>query len=164
MTQKAGFSAAIAARIFSSWISASTRTFAPLKPSLRERNAICEPLSSPVTYSTFICADKASTACSNKVLLPMPGSPPISTTAPSTMPPPSTRSSSSCPVGVRAISAASISLSVATGWLRARAWKRVLRVAGPAGSAIVSSSVFQALQCGHLPSHLALVPPHSLQV
>jgi hypothetical protein len=24
--------------------------------------------------------------------------------------------------------------------------------------------VFQALQCGHLPSHLGLVPPHSLQV
>jgi len=31
-------------------------------------------------------------------------------------------------------------------------------------SATDSISVFQALQCGHLPSHLGLVPPHSLQV
>jgi hypothetical protein len=31
-------------------------------------------------------------------------------------------------------------------------------------SAADSISVFQALQCGHLPSHLGLVPPHSVQV
>ena len=39
----------------------------------------------------------------------MPGSPPMSTTPPSTMPPPSTRSSSPMPVGVRSTSLASIS-------------------------------------------------------
>jgi hypothetical protein len=27
----------------------------------------------------------------------------------------------------------------------------------------VSSSVFQALQCGHLPNHFGLLPPHSEQ-
>ena len=86
----------------------------------------------------------------------------MSTTPPATMPPPSTRSSSSWPVGVRSTSAASISLSVATGWLRARAWKRFLP-APAAASATDSSSVFQALQCGHWPSHLGLVPPHSRQ-
>jgi hypothetical protein len=31
-------------------------------------------------------------------------------------------------------------------------------------SAADSISVFQALQCGHLPSHLGLLPPHSVQV
>jgi hypothetical protein len=34
----------------------------------------------------------------------------------------------------------------------------------PAGSATVSIRLFQARQCGHWPSHLALVPPHSLQL
>jgi len=122
-TQNCGASASTVARIFSSWISAATRTRVPASPSRRARSATCAGLSSPVTYSTFICDDSASSACSSSVLLPMPGSPPISTTAPSTMPPPSTRSSSSCPVGVRATSAASTSLSVATGWaLPASAW------------------------------------------
>ena len=31
-------------------------------------------------------------------------------------------------------------------------------------SATVSSSVFQALQCGHWPNHFGLVPPQSRQV
>jgi len=93
----------------------------------------------------------------------MPGSPPISVTPPATMPPPSTRSSSSWPVGVRVTSAASISLSVATSWLRASAWKR-LRAEPGGGSAKPSSSVFQARQCGHWPSHFGLVPPQSRQV
>ena len=76
------------------------------------------------------------------------------------MPPPSTRSSSSTPVGVRSTSVASISASVATGADLASDWKRFFCGA----SATPSSSVFQAAQLGHLPSHLALVPPHSLQV
>ena len=53
---------------------------------------------------------------------------------------------------------------VTTAWLRARAWKRVLRVAAPGASATVSSSVFQALQWGHWPSHWALLPPQSRQL
>jgi len=65
-------------------------------------------------------------------------------------------------VGVRATSRASISDRVATGWLRASAWKR-LRT-GPAASAAVSSSVFQAAQCGQRPSHFGLVPPQAEQV
>ena len=48
-TQKAGDSASSVARIFSSWISASTRTRAPVSPSRRARSATCAPLSSPVT-------------------------------------------------------------------------------------------------------------------
>ena len=34
----------------------------------------------------------------------------------------------------------------------------------PEGFVPVSSSEFQAQQCGHLPSHFALVPPHARQV
>ena len=79
------------------------------------------------------------------------------------MPPPSTRSSSSWPVGVRSTSVAAISDSVATGWLLASAWKRLLRVFA-CGSASPSSSEFQAPQAGHLPSHFGLVAPHSRQV
>ena len=30
-------------------------------------------------------------------------------------------------------------------------------------NAMVSTSVFQAVQCGHWPCHLLLVPPHSVQ-
>jgi len=49
MTQKAGASASSVATIFSSWISASTRTFCPPRPSRRARSATCAALSSPVT-------------------------------------------------------------------------------------------------------------------
>ena len=44
-----------------------------------------------------------SRACSRRVLLPTPGSPPTSTTDPATRPPPSTRLSSSRPVSMRAV-------------------------------------------------------------
>jgi hypothetical protein len=36
------------------------------------------------------------------------------------------------------------------------------RVAG--GVAIVSTSVFHALQCGHWPCHFGAWPPHSVQL
>jgi hypothetical protein len=93
----------------------------------------------------------------------MPGSPPISTTPPSTMPPPSTRSSSSMPVGVRCTSAASMSASTATSAVFASAAKR-LRPGAAAASGAVSTRVFQASQWGHLPSQRGVVPPHSVQV
>ena len=78
------------------------------------------------------------------------------------MPPPSTRSSSSRPVGVRAMSVAAMSPSRVISAVFASDANR-LRT-GETGSATDSTSVFQAPQCGHLPSHLALVPPQSLQV
>jgi len=165
ITQKDGFSASIVAMMFSNWISACTRTCEPSRPSRCARSATWAPLSSPVTYSTGIWRDRASSACSSKVDLPMPGSPPISTTPPETMPPPSTRSSSSSPVGVRATSAASICASVVTGCAAFRPRESAcIRFLLAAGSARVSSRVFQALHWGHLPSHLGLTPPHSLQV
>ena len=78
------------------------------------------------------------------------------------MPPPSTRSSSSWPVGVRAMLVASMSPSAITVAVLASDANRFL--VGVLLSATDSISVFQALQAGHLPSHLGLVPPHSVQV
>ena len=49
ITQNFGRSVSIAARIRSSWISASTRTGASRRPSRRARSATCAPDSSPVT-------------------------------------------------------------------------------------------------------------------
>jgi hypothetical protein len=75
----------------------------------------------------------------------MPGSPPSSTTPPDTSPPPRTRSNSSIPVGVRALSRVSTLASVRTALgAPASAWKRDDGVA-----AIVSTSVFQTPQFGH---------------
>ena len=54
------------------------------------RNFICCSDSSPVTYKTLgPCNDSAT--CSNNVDLPIPGSPPMSTKLPGTIPPPNTR-------------------------------------------------------------------------
>ena len=47
---------------------------------------------------------KCAAACSSSVDLPMPGSPPSSTSDPGTMPPPSTRSNSSIPAGDASVS------------------------------------------------------------
>jgi hypothetical protein len=44
----------------------------------------------------------------------------------------------------------------------ARGAKRFL--AAPSGADTASTKVFQASQCGHLPNHLGLVPPHSVQL
>ena len=59
--------------------------------------------SSAATYSTRppFRAPRAWAVCSIRVDLPMPGSPPTSTTMPATRPPPKTRSSSGRPVGRR---------------------------------------------------------------
>ena len=92
----------------------------------------------------------------------MPGSPPINTTPPSTMPPPNTRSNSSWPVGVRAMSVAAMSPSVATSAALASDVKRFFTADG--FWATDSIKVFHAPQAGHLPSHLELTPPQSLQV
>ncbi|MCY1546002.1 hypothetical protein D9M68_819770 [compost metagenome] len=49
ITAMAGLVWSSVARIFSSWISASTLTCEPSSPSRRERSATWAPLSSPVT-------------------------------------------------------------------------------------------------------------------
>ena len=162
ITATVGFCSDTAAWIASSRISANRLTLPVARPSRRARSATCSADSSPVTYSTEVVSDRDASACSSSVDLPMPGSPPISTTAPATRPPPSTRSNSSRPVGWRGVSRASISDRLRTGLLLASGAYRWAAADG-ADDSTVSSSVFQALQCGHLPCHFAVVPPHSAQ-
>jgi hypothetical protein len=68
------------------------------------------------------------------------------------------------PVGVRSTSLASIWLRMASSALGARPLapllSRFLPVLGV--STTLSTRLFQALQCGHLPSQRGVVPPHSL--
>src|SRR5204863_255395 len=72
------------------------------------------------------------------------------------------RSNSSMPVEKRGTSAASISDSLRTTADVASGWKR--RAADEPESATVSTSVFQALHCGHWPAQRGVVPPHSVHV
>ena len=166
ITTTAGCSLSTVASTFSSCVSASTCTCDLSSPKRRERKATWAPDSSPVTYKVFQpLRCKPSIACNSKVDLPMPGSPPIKTTPPWTMPPPKTRSSSSWPVGVRGTSDASMSDKVATSAAGTNAAIPAYRfLTGPPDSTAPSMRVFHALQLGHLPSHLGLVPPHSVQV
>ena len=53
-------------------------------------NLICCSDSSPVTYKTRVWVKERAT-CNNSVDFPMPGSPPIKTKDPGTIPPPNTR-------------------------------------------------------------------------
>src|SRR3990167_912553 len=103
--------------------------------------------------------------CSRMVDLPMPGSPPISTTEPSTRPPPSTRSSSAEPDATRGTSTSATSAMVVT--LRASPAQPVLAPLPARGpmprSGLNSVSVFQAPQSVHCPAHLANTLPQSLQ-
>jgi hypothetical protein len=80
-------------------------------------------------------------------------------TDPAAMPPPSTRSSSSCPLPSR-VSAAASSLSRVRGATRGRDAPLVLERAGAARC----SSEFHAEQCGHCPCHLSVSPAHSEQM
>src|SRR5690606_28724842 len=92
----------------------------------------------------------------------MPGSPPRRMTAPSTSPPPSTRSSSPKPVVKR--SSASVGTWCRLCTPRSPAYCPRTSV-GPraAGVWTVSCSVFQAPQSGHWPAHLGLTAPHAVQ-
>ena len=80
----------------------------PCRPSRSPRSLICRSDSSPETYSTVCwCRPSRCATWRSRVLLPMPGSPPMRTIDPGTMPPPSTRSNSSIPELIRSASEAS---------------------------------------------------------
>ena len=83
----------------------SKKSESPRTPNLSARNFICDALSSPAIYKIFLprlanCPE----ICSNKVDLPIPGSPPINTMEPGTIPPPRTRLNSSLSVLMRGVS------------------------------------------------------------
>ncbi len=106
ITTTSGASLRKVGKIASRRISAKKRTREGSTASREARKAICCGDSSPETYNTRRRSPTADKACSNKVDLPIPGSPPMRITAPRTSPPPSTRSSSSMPLGSRGTSSA----------------------------------------------------------
>ena len=94
---RSGFSRSMSSSSASTRVSEAMSISPAFTCSRRARMATWPRLSSPVTYSTFTRPVSAPHTCSSSVLLPAPGSPPISTTEPGTRPPPSTRSSSPLP-------------------------------------------------------------------
>jgi len=116
--------------------------------------------SSPETYNT-VCFPASSIAiCSVRVLLPMPGSPPIKTTEPGTIPPPNTRANSSIGSGRRSSGRLSISESECT--LEEPVSPRVAR-ADFSGSASTISSIIesQLSQPGQRPKARELTFPQT---
>ena len=109
------------------------------------------------------CA-KCAAACSSSVDLPMPGSPPISTSDPGTTPPPSTRSNSSMPVVRRGRRRRCRCLRTAAARRRPRGVPRpALAAAAPApavgGTARSSTSEFHASHSGAAPQPLRRLRP-----
>src|SRR6201997_1397364 len=101
-------------------------------------------------------------ACVNSVDLPMPGSPPTSSTEPLTKPPPVTRSSSAIPEGRRG---ASTLFPVRLSSVNSRPL-RLLRIeTGIEVAPVVSSSasVFHSPQDSHLPCQRLYAAPQFWQ-
>jgi hypothetical protein len=97
------------------------------------------------------------------VLLPIPGSPPMSTIEPGTMPPPSTRSNSPMPDGTRAASltsTASHGTAPAPGSSASVAWRALPPEATSWRS---STKLFHSPQSGQRPSHFELSNPQAWQ-
>gem|GEM_PF-2737910 len=117
-------------------------------------------LSSPVTYRVRRSA-QCSGICSDSVDLPMPGSPPISTSDPGTMPPPRILSTSPLCSEMRDSPEAEMSRSC-TGRRRSPAGA----AAGAPGFRLsrgCSTIVFHSPQAGQRPIHLGLSLPHEVQ-
>src|SRR6267378_219158 len=116
--------------------------------------------SSPETYSVETPWRSSLAAhCISSVDLPIPGSPPTSTTEPGTIPPPSTKSNSARPVFQRASADCFRSVRRIGGWpvgtpLTAEALNR------PSAS---STRLFHAPQLSQRPPHLGWSAPHSVQ-
>ncbi len=121
----------------------------------------CLALSSPVTYRVRSSGQWRG-ICRERVDLPIPGSPPISTSEPSTRPPPRMRSTSLLFSDMRfstdeLISASGIGLCPEPGTV----------ISAPAlffpVATVSSTIVFHSPHAGQRPIHLGLSFPHSLQ-
>src|SRR5712671_137985 len=120
------------------------------------RIRICCADSSPEAYRTLMEADSRAATSSMSVDLPTPGSPPKSIKAPGTTPPPSTRSNSAIPVGMRGVSGELIS-SKGTG--------EESQDLGESAEAAMRSSTkeFHSWQEGQRPIHLGELWPQCWQ-
>ena len=147
----------------SSAVSDSTKRLPPVTPSRWARSFNCRTDSSPETYSTRFFLHRLPQIWSMRVDLPTPGAPPTRTREPFTAPPPSTRSSSPMPVPKRISSVVSMSVRAAafTEWNARPAPED--RPDLVLGAASCSTMVFHAPQAMHLPAHLGVSLPHSVQ-
>src|SRR5258708_5439377 len=116
--------------------------------------------SSPETYSVETpWLSSLAAHCISSVDLPIPGSPPTSTTEPGTIPPPSTKSNSARPVFHRPTAPPATSDRRMGGWPDG-----ALRSADPPIRPTASStSAFHAPHASHFPPHFGWSAPHSVQ-
>ena len=129
-------------------VSASTCKLSPDKPSRRARWLTWRRDSSPVAYRTAIPPSNLLLICCSSVDLPTPGSPPSSTTAPGTSPPPKTLSNSPKPVATRSTGSSCSSASPCASAPPPALWVAL--------EICVAESVFQDEHSGHCPAHLTL--------
>ena len=125
-----------------------------------QRIFTCEHDSSAETYKTFCVRERCAETSVKRVLLPMPGSPPMSTSEPGTMPPPSTLSSSAMPEDTRSNFSSRTSFK-GTGRAESAERSRLGSFLAAGISAISSTKVPNFPHCGHLPSHCGVCAPHS---
>ena len=166
-TTSLGCVCSMCAEMLSRCVSASTRMFGeidaqPLGAQLDLRGRL---LAGDVedTAARAVGQRRRSTPGCSSVLLPMPGSPLISTTEPGTMPPPSTRLNSPMRHGDALVA---VGGDVGQGMRAAAAGgDEPRRRARPgAGSwTTVSTSVFHSPQSGHLPCHFGCALPQTWQ-
>ncbi len=146
--------------MLSSEVSQATKRLSEPRPRRSARILSCVALSSPDAYR-MVFVFMASRFWSTRVDLPTPGSPPMSTMAPGTSPPPSTRLSSPEGSLMRGCSSARISLRATASALRPATGDGERRGADAATRS--STSVFHAPHDGQRPAHLGESAPHSLQ-
>src|SRR2546426_6039428 len=145
--------------IASSRVSPSPRTAPASTVNRSARSRIWSGDSSPDTYSagTPACSSRAA-HCSRSVDLPIPGSPPTSTTEPGTMPPPRTKSNSPRPVRQRSLPTVG----------RLESWTGTAVSFQPSNRSTFfptgsSTSEFHAPQLSQRPPHFGWSAPHSVQ-
>ena len=150
-TSDKSFSASKDAAMSRTLMAAANSSGASARSSRRARSRTWSMLSSPLIYMTRLPARASvAAACSISVLLPMPGSPPTSTTLAGTSPPPSTRSSSAMPVSARGGGVA-----LPCNPTKATRLPAPARPAGPGRASLVSSTmVFHSPHASQRPAHL----------
>ena len=101
-------------------------------------------------------------ACSSRVDLPTPGSPPSTVTDPATSPPPSTRSSSGSPVGTGSVASPTAS-AIGMGTDRGASEGNPPTERADSDATGSSDSVPEDSHAEHHPVHFGASAPHSEQ-
>ncbi len=157
ITTSGGCATSSVAMMSRRFIAAARSTGACSKPSRRARRRTWSTDSSPETYAHF-APFKAScaAACSSSVDLPIPGSPPTSSTEPATSPPPLTRSNSPMPVARRGTGSPTPCNDTKS---ITRPFANALPCGDDASGAASSAMLFHAPHASQRPAHLPVTAP-----